>query len=82
MSTGKRVTYILAAVMLFLFGGIGILLASKDDPAPVNVDSYQSCVQAGGAILESYPEQCVAPDGSATFPNPAQSIDIDMPVQE
>jgi hypothetical protein len=74
MSTGKRITYILAAVMLFLFGGIGILLASKNSPTEP-IDSYQTCMQSGGAILESYPEQCVTPDGSGTYPNPAQPID-------
>lgn len=35
------------------------------------VDSFQACKDAGGAILESYPEQCVY-DGKS-FTNDAQS---------
>lgn len=36
------------------------------------IDSFEECKAAGGLILESYPEQCVVPDGR-TYPNPAQS---------
>ena len=36
------------------------------------VNSFQSCKDAGGAILESYPEQCMK-DGRS-FTNPEQSL--------
>lgn len=74
-----RFTYIMMAVVLALFGGIGILLASKNSaPAPDQntINTYSECVSAGGAILESYPDQCVSPTGSGTFTNPAQAIDL------
>lgn len=37
------------------------------------VNSFQSCKDAGGAILESYPEQCLL--NGRTFTNDAQSVD-------
>ena len=38
-----------------------------------DINSFQACKDAGGAILESYPEQCVL-DGKS-FTNDAQSVD-------
>lgn len=40
--------------------------------ADKNISDFQSCKNAGGAILESYPEQCTL-DGK-TFTNEAQSV--------
>lgn len=37
-----------------------------------NINSFQACKDAGGAILESYPEQCVI-DGKS-FTNSEQSV--------
>jgi hypothetical protein len=37
------------------------------------IDNFQSCKDAGGAIAESYPEQCFF-DGKS-FTNPDQSLD-------
>lgn len=38
-----------------------------------NVHNFESCKDAGGAILESYPEQCVL--NGKSFTNDRQSID-------
>lgn len=34
------------------------------------IDSFDKCVKAGGQILETYPEQCKAPNIDKTFVNP------------
>jgi hypothetical protein len=36
------------------------------------VSSFADCKEAGYPIMESYPEQCMTPDGRS-FPNPEQS---------
>jgi hypothetical protein len=38
------------------------------------VSSFEECVKAGGAMLETFPEQCSIPGTGKTFPNPAQVI--------
>lgn len=38
-----------------------------------DVNNFQSCRDAGGALLESYPEQCVL--NGKSFTNDSQSID-------
>lgn len=42
-------------------------------PSGSNITNFQTCKDAGGAILESYPEQCTL--GGKTFTNSTQSID-------
>lgn len=51
---------------------VAALLARSDK----DVNSFQTCKDAGGAILESYPEQCVLNDKS--FTNNEQSLDISV----
>lgn len=46
-----------------------VLLLPK--PATKTVDSFQACKNAGGQVLESYPEQCTYQGKS--FVNPAQA---------
>ena len=73
MTTKKRVIYLVIAAVIFLFGGLGILLFAMD---PDSVNSYDECVEAGGAIQESYPERCTEPDGGKTFINPNQTAPV------
>lgn len=46
----------------------GVLLSKP----PKDINSFQACKDAGGAILESYPEQCVI--NGKSFTNHVQSI--------
>jgi len=38
------------------------------------INSFAECVDAGGAILESFPEQCTVPGTGKTFPNLDQGL--------
>ncbi|MBI3231680.1 MAG: hypothetical protein HYZ51_01200 [Candidatus Doudnabacteria bacterium] len=56
------------ATLLFLLAASGVIFwflypklkASKPRP---NISSFENCVKAGYAVLESYPRQCSLPDG-------------------
>jgi len=39
-----------------------------------DINSFAECVDAGGAILESFPEQCTVPGVPKTFINPTQQL--------
>lgn len=50
-------------ILLLLGGGTYILLNNKDnsdddDKKETKITNYQECVDAGGSIMESYPERC------------------------
>lgn len=57
----------LCIVIVILVAVITMLLAQ-----PRVVSNFQQCKSAGGAVLESYPEQCLI--NGTTFTNNAQSI--------
>lgn len=40
----------------------------QDRGRPGGIDSFEECVDAGYPVAESYPEQCVSPDGTFTRP--------------
>jgi hypothetical protein len=77
MKAKEKKELAVAKVLLVLLAIIGILIVvwfawirPEEDQT---IDSFEECKVAGGPILLSYPEQCVAPDGTA-YPNPAQSL--------
>lgn len=56
------------ALLLVVVAGVYWFTTRDDGPvgdtgAPVAINSFEDCVAAGNPILESYPEQCIAPDG-------------------
>jgi len=62
---------LLGLVFIVLFGLVS-WLAYRQFTKPVKVTDFASCVKAGNAILESYPEQCV--HNGQSFINPTQNI--------
>lgn len=65
----QTVTITIGSTLLVLVGIIAIVLALQPKS---EVNSFQTCKDAGGAIMESYPEQC-SKDGK-TYTNPDQSV--------
>jgi hypothetical protein len=60
-------------ILIILAIAAGVYYFKFADKKTVN--SYQECVDAGGALLESFPEQCVYPGTPPkTFTNPSQSL--------
>jgi len=57
LSNKHAFLFILAALII---GGLVSSLSQsvKRDDINSSIDSFESCVDAGGAIMESYPEQC------------------------
>jgi hypothetical protein len=41
----------------------GTCVKDNSPVEPMNVTSFQECVDAGGAVMESYPRQCRSEDG-------------------
>ncbi len=75
--TTREVVLILIGVVAFAFAG-WVWLQSQDagvDPDVATIDSFESCVEAGYAVMESHPRQCAVPDGE-TFIE-----EIDEPVR-
>lgn len=62
---------ILGAVVFVLATWITVLLLR---PVKV-VANFEQCKEAGGALMESYPEQCMI--NRVSFTNPDQSLDFD-----
>lgn len=57
-------TIVIAVVCTVLtIGGVLVFILSQSDNRQANISNYEQCVAAGNPILESYPEQCVTPDG-------------------
>ena len=52
----------IAIISVFCFLG-GIIYFSTSQLSIKSIASYEDCVNAGYPILESYPEQCMTPDG-------------------
>jgi len=59
-------------ILLALAIAAGIYYFKFADKKTVN--SFEECVKAGGAILESFPEQCTIPGAPKTFTNPTQVL--------
>ena len=70
-SNQQTVIAVLGVAVVVLTVGIAVLLFR---PATI-VASFEQCRKAGGALLESYPEQCMI--NGASFTNSAQSVDFD-----
>ncbi|KND50325.1 MAG: hypothetical protein AB198_01980 [Parcubacteria bacterium C7867-003] len=79
-------------IILSLGVCIGIFLAlykKADSPALSEIKSFEDCVKAGYAVMESYPRQCKTPDGRTfaeeitppiTYKNTSKDkIVVDMP---
>lgn len=49
---------LIVAALLVAFGLLQQSLANAD------INSFEDCVASGRPILETYPEQCVGPDGT------------------
>lgn len=76
-------SYIFAAIIfLLVLGAVGyavVMLSQQTRPAPVSlapVTSFETCVEAGNPVMESYPRQCSTKDGQhftevITTPPPA-----------
>lgn len=85
-NTRKQTAIYLAAVAAIVaVAAVGIVLWKPW--ANKTIDTFQACKDAGGALLESYPEQCKI-DGKS-FTNDAQSTSntptdtyINLPEQE
>jgi hypothetical protein len=67
----KWVIAVLLIITFFLIIGIVVLLLR---PVTV-VTNFEQCRTAGGALLETYPEQCMI--NGVSFTNSAQSVSID-----
>lgn len=68
MSENKtRLILFLAAIVVIL---AGVIVALLFRPSVQVVTNYEQCKQAGGALLEIYPEQCLV--AGMTFVNEAQ----------
>lgn len=59
---------VVASVTVIVIAAVVALLFAKRDK---DINSFQSCKDAGGKILESYPEQCAL--NGKSFTNDAQS---------
>lgn len=64
---------LLSGLVLFLTCSLGFglgYLVGLDKDSDIVIDTYQKCVDAGGIILESYPQQCSL--NGKTFTDPSQ----------
>lgn len=61
MSKNRR---LVAFFIVLLLVGLGVWKYQRKSTAE-QINSFEECVQAGYPILESYPEQCRAPDGKS-----------------
>ena len=57
-----RLFLLATACIILVF--IIISFDRKEARSSVNINSFEDCVKAGYPVLESYPEQCMAPDGT------------------
>jgi hypothetical protein len=62
------------ALVLAIIAALLLLLSNMaKDQRVAAIDSYAECAAAGYPIMESYPTQCMTPDGR-NFVNPEQSL--------
>lgn len=66
---GKHLRWIMVAVCFMLIAAVIVATILMQRPGK-DVNSFQACKDAGGAIAESFPEQCFI-DGKS-FTNPEQ----------
>lgn len=60
----KKTLPIVAVVILAFIGlAAWYISGEKQGPAIQDVNSFDECAAAGYPIAESYPEQCITPDG-------------------
>jgi len=62
--------WIIAVICCIVLAGLGVALLWKPSK---DITDFEKCKNAGGAILESYPEQCVI--NGKSFTNDTQSLD-------
>lgn len=70
---GKPLRWIMAAACFMLIAAVIMATILMQRPGK-DANSFQACKNAGGAIAESFPEQCII-DGKS-FTNPEQVVDI------
>lgn len=69
----KKSIIILIALIILLLAGIFLILNckcfKKEEPItpPLLINSFEECIAAGYPALESYPQQCMTPDGKTFF---------------
>ena len=61
-----------AAVIICIVAVIAVVVLMREK-SDKDIKSFQTCKDAGGAILESYPEQCML--NGKSFTNETQSVD-------
>ena len=61
-----------AAVIICIVAVIAVVVLMREK-SDKDINSFQTCRDAGGAILESYPEQCML--NGKSFTNETQSVD-------
>ena len=66
------ITLTILAIALLIAGVVVVVVFAMNRQAASDINSFQTCKDAGGAILESYPEQCSK--NGKTFTNPEQSL--------
>ncbi len=62
IATQKEKTF--AGLLALLAAAIIGIVAWLAGSSPSRITGYDDCVARGGRALETYPEQCVAPDGT------------------
>src|SRR3989344_4611223 len=75
MQIQTKTTTLLGLLVVFTIIA-GLLLALSNlakEKRLIAITSFEECVAAGYPVAESYPEQCMTPDGR-TFKNPVQRI--------
>lgn len=65
----KRTALIVLVILGLAALGVAGWFLYQQVIKPAHINSYADCVAAGYPILESYPEQCITPDGKH-FTNP------------
>lgn len=72
----NKITFLAVAVILMLIVIAGAILFYFQKLANLkNISSFEECVSAGYSILESYPQQCVTPDGKKFVENTGNIIE-------
>ena len=76
---------VLWAIIAILLLVVGVLTFSLIKTRIAAIDSFESCAAAGYSIMESYPPQCMTPDGrgftqdiTSVKPEPPQGPDPDQ----
>lgn len=72
---------ILVGIAIFTVMIVGTFYVLKTPKLQIQISSFEECAEAGYPILESYPEQCVTPDGR-TFTRDLSASEIPNDVLE